>query len=115
MALGRCWRRRQARTGPGGSPVRPLPTRYQVRDIRVPDDGLSLTGRRYGGYHREVARRQEAGIEQDVVSIWIDQEGCAYVQGTPRINEVGELEVLEGDKLIGTVRNTDGAFYFYPE
>ena len=114
MVLGNGRRRRQKKTGPGESPVETLPTRHLVRDIRVSDDGFGLTGRRYAGYHQEVARRQEAGITQDEVSIWTNREGWAYVRGTPRINDAGELEILDGDKLIGTVRLSDGALYFYP-
>ncbi len=114
------WRRRgwlhsQDRPGSRESQAQLLPVRYEVRDIRVSDDGLTLTGRRYAGYHREVNRRQEAGVKQDEVSVWTNQEGRAYVIGLPRINEAGELEILDGDKLIGTVRNVDGTFYFYPE
>lgn len=115
MGLGSCWRRRQRKSsGPGKNQVKPLPIRYWVRDIRVSDDGFGLAGRRYDGFHREVARRQAVGSKQDEVSVWINQEGRAYVKGTPRVNSAGELEILDGGKLIGTVRLSDGALYFYP-
>jgi hypothetical protein len=114
MVLGNGRRRRQKSTEPGESPAETPPTRHVIRDIRVSDDGFGLAGRRYAGYHREVTRRHEAGITQDEASVWTDQEGRAYVRGTPRINDAGELELLDGEKPIGTVRNVDGALYFYP-
>jgi hypothetical protein len=115
-------RRRRNKAGPGEGPTESpteslaetSPTRYHAKSIRVPDDGFTLTGRRYAGYHREVTRRQAAGIAQDDVYVWTDRESQAYVKGTPRVNEAGELEILNGEKLIGTVRLSDGALYFYP-
>lgn len=114
MVLGRRRDGRRKKTGSGESPAETLLIRYEVRDIRVSDDGFGLVGRRYAGFHREVARRQEADITQDEVSVWTGKEGQAYVKGSPRINEADELEILDGDKLIGTVRLSDGALYFYP-
>ncbi len=116
MGLGKCWRRRQCKPNRSGeSQIKPLPTQHLILDIRVPDDGFTLTGRRYAGFHREVARRQKAGNTQDEVSVWFRLEsGQTYIKGSPRINDADELEILDGETPIGTVRKMSGALYFYP-
>lgn len=116
MGLGKYWRRRQCKPRRSGeSQVKPLPTLHQILDIRVPDDGFTLTGRRYAEFHREVARRQKTGDAQDEVSVWFRLDsGQTYITGNPRINDADELEILDGETLIGTVRKVSGALYFYP-
>jgi hypothetical protein len=91
-------------------------TMFLVFDIRVSDDGTSLTGRRYAGYLAEVERRQETGKAQDEVTIWHRQPGVVYTLGTPRVNTAKELEVISDDgQVLGVVREmNEQQLYYFP-
>lgn len=103
----KCWRRLQA-----PAPVEPV--RHVVVSMHVSDDGLSLTGRRYGGYLAAVTIRQQYGLPQDEVTVWIwDTRNC-HVAGTPRVNEQGELEILARDQVLGVVRKLGDCLFYFP-
>jgi len=89
------------------------PVSFLVVDIRVPDDGHSLTGRRYAGFVREIEERQMMSVAQDEVTIWLKRLNEQFVSGTPRIN--GEdLEILNDEKVLGAVRTVDGQLRYFP-
>lgn len=91
----------------------PEPQGFLVRDIRVSDDGFPLVGARYADFLAEVARRQQANIPQDPITVWPWQVTIPYIGGMPRINARGELEIIENDTVLGTVRATDGCLYLF--
>jgi hypothetical protein len=112
MRQRRWWRQKRRQE----EPVEPRPVSFPVIDIRVSDDGFTLTGRRYAGYLAEVLKRQSAGIAQDVVTIWHLRPDVTstHTRGMPKVNTAGELEIYEIECLRGTVRSTDGALRFFP-
>ena len=114
MGRGRRWRKRRRQQE---KPALSGPASFRVTAIRVSDDGLSLTGPRYAGYIAEVRRRQNEGIAQDMVTIWWCKRPPlpTYTLGMPRVNTTGELEVLGGERLLGTVRLVDDMLRFFPE
>jgi hypothetical protein len=116
MRVPRCHRLRR-RDRAAQPPTAPVQTVLLVTSIMVSDDGFSVTGRRYAGFIAEVRKRQEMGEPQEVVTVWHPlQDGYYHTAGLPRINNRGELEVLdpEDNSLRGTVREMDGSLCFLP-
>ena len=109
---GRRGRQQGAAATESSSP--PSPQRYTVTSMSVTDDGFSLTGGRYPPFLAEVKRRQDGGLPQDEITIW-HRSSSSYTLGVPRINNEGDLEVLDVDNghVLGTVRTLDGRLYFF--
>jgi hypothetical protein len=109
----RRWKKQSSRDkGPD-----PGPTGHVVIDIRVPDDGFTLTGRRYPAYIAEVKRRQDTGAAQVEVTVWHrhpDNDFADMTVGLPRIDKKGDLEILTRGKAAGTVRKVGGHLRYFP-